>query len=190
MAPPTILVPLDLGREGDRALPIGRALADRTGGRLEVVVITDTDDAAGMASDEREVRAHARRAEARARCWPASTAGRARRPCRVARTWAERLGSKVRVVQVEDDHDGAGGARAAAVAAAAIQADGVLAGWDAVAARSPAAGILAAAAGMDDPLIVVGSRSAPPEGFAAGTLHHVVRAVVAASPHPVLVARA
>ncbi|HLM63077.1 MAG TPA: universal stress protein [Acidimicrobiales bacterium] len=262
MALPTILVPLDLGREADRALPVGRALADRTGGRLEVVVITDTAEAAAAASDQREVRAHARRAgvgvdairlrtggedvvaaladEAvgtgatlciATHAWGhladlvahgiagrlvlrdgpmvlvgpharrdgegprevlACVDGRSGSPAvpSVARTWAEWLGTKVRVLQVEEGHDCAGGARPAAVAAGAIHAEGVPAGWDVVAARSAEAGILAAAAEMDDPLIVVGSRSAPPEGLVPGTLHHVIRAVVAASADPVLVAPA
>jgi nucleotide-binding universal stress UspA family protein len=55
--PTTFLVPLDLGAEADRALPVARALADRTGGRLEVVVVTDARTQA--AADKDEVRRHA-----------------------------------------------------------------------------------------------------------------------------------
>ena len=58
--PSTILVPLDFGAEADRALPVGRALADHLGGRLELVVVTDT--ASQAEADEREARAHARSA--------------------------------------------------------------------------------------------------------------------------------
>lgn len=58
--PTTILVPLDLGREADRALPVARALADRLGCRLDVVVVSDAT--AEAAADEAEVRAHARAA--------------------------------------------------------------------------------------------------------------------------------
>ncbi len=53
----TILVPLDFGPHADRALPVGRALADAVGGRLEVVVVTGA--AVEAHTDESEARWHA-----------------------------------------------------------------------------------------------------------------------------------
>jgi nucleotide-binding universal stress UspA family protein len=52
---PTILVPLDFGPDADRALPVGRSLADAIGGRLDVVVVTSPYQAE---EDEREARWH------------------------------------------------------------------------------------------------------------------------------------
>jgi len=56
----TILVPLDFGPEADRALPVGRALADSLGGRLDVVVVTGA--AKDADTDEQEAHWHAEHA--------------------------------------------------------------------------------------------------------------------------------
>jgi nucleotide-binding universal stress UspA family protein len=56
----TILVPLDLSADADRALSVGAALAANASGHLDVVVVSSTGlDPVG---DEREARAHARAA--------------------------------------------------------------------------------------------------------------------------------
>jgi nucleotide-binding universal stress UspA family protein len=54
----TILVPLDFSEEADRALPIARALADASGHRLEVIVVSGCPPQAD--SDAGEVAWHAR----------------------------------------------------------------------------------------------------------------------------------
>ncbi|HKH05958.1 MAG TPA: universal stress protein [Acidimicrobiales bacterium] len=58
----TILVPLDFGEEADRALPVGRSLADATGARLEGVVVSG---AASADDDAEELLWHARHAGVR-----------------------------------------------------------------------------------------------------------------------------
>lgn len=55
----TILVPLDYGPEADRALPVGRSLADAMGGRLDVVTVSDPYQ---LEQDRQEARWHARAA--------------------------------------------------------------------------------------------------------------------------------
>jgi len=54
----SVLVPLDLGREADRALPVAASLARRLGGRLDVVSVTSPG--IDPVHDMLEVRGHAR----------------------------------------------------------------------------------------------------------------------------------
>jgi nucleotide-binding universal stress UspA family protein len=56
--PNTVLVPLDLGREADRALPVADSLARRIGARLDIVSVTSSG--VDRRVEEREVRDHAR----------------------------------------------------------------------------------------------------------------------------------
>jgi nucleotide-binding universal stress UspA family protein len=55
-----IVVPLDLGVDADRALPVGAALARRIGVELDVVTVTSPH--VDQAQDEAEITAHARAA--------------------------------------------------------------------------------------------------------------------------------
>ena len=54
----SVLVPLDFGREADRALPIAESLARRLGTRLDVVSITSPG--IDPQQDMADARAHAR----------------------------------------------------------------------------------------------------------------------------------
>lgn len=57
----SIVVPLDLGADADRALPTGAALARRIGAELDTVTVTSPPHI-DHAEDEAEIRAHARAA--------------------------------------------------------------------------------------------------------------------------------